>query len=439
MERKVRIISISGQPLSGKSTAISEMTEVLKKQGIKEEDIHVVSVGKKFREYFNKIMDLAIEMKTKNKEELKQFKVDEEIKQFCTDQHLRNSLKQALVKLLTSEFDLESFDIEKANNSPELREIRELIDTIVDTRVTELGKEAIEQNKENEVWIMDSRLAFSNIPESFSVRLTVRDDIAGKRLFEGTRKRGKEDNNYASVEEAMEKTIKRAEGEEKRYKERYGVELSNEDNYNLIIDTSFSNVDDIAKTILKCEELERQGKYYGKRWTSPKTLLPIQRIAETFDRDNVQRLEKLEEKIAKNGYDVSEEVEIFVHDDRKYLNDGNHRVVVMAKYGETMIPYEERKYSANTSEAYSDEMTLDNLFVFTNIFRKNDPDFSYEDIYPGVTEIAVKNQLKERYTNQYLRMVKEKNIEKYKEYFKKLEKEKKYVIGHEELEKDEER
>ena len=30
MERKVRIISISGQPLSGKSTAIDKMTELLK-------------------------------------------------------------------------------------------------------------------------------------------------------------------------------------------------------------------------------------------------------------------------------------------------------------------------------------------------------------------------------------------------------------------------
>ena len=54
MERKVRIISISGQPLSGKSTAIDKMTELLKEQGIKDEDIHVVSVGKMFREYFNK-------------------------------------------------------------------------------------------------------------------------------------------------------------------------------------------------------------------------------------------------------------------------------------------------------------------------------------------------------------------------------------------------
>lgn len=439
MERKVRIISISGQPVSGKSTTINKITELLKLEGIKEEDIHVVSVGNNFRAYFNKIMDLASNLKNKTLEELKDTSVDAELKQLCSNEVNRKKLKQALVNLIMSDFDFDKFDIEKANNSDKLKEIRDIIDTIVDTKVTELGKEAIKNNRENEVWIMDSRLAFSNIPESFAVRLTIRDDVAGKRLFAGSAQRGKEDNAYATVEEAMEKTIKRGQGEEKRYKERYGVELSNEDNYNLIIDTSFSNVDDIAKTILKCEERERQGKYYGKRWTSPKTLLPIQRMSETFDRENAEILEKLEDRISKNGFDVSEEVEIFVHDGRKYLNDGNHRVVVLANHGETMIPYEERKYSVTASEAYSEEMTLENLVMFTNIFRKYSPDFSYEDIYPGITEIAVKNQLKERYTYQYLRMLQENDEEKLNEYIIQLEKQKKYVSGHGEKETDLER
>ncbi|MBO6233154.1 MAG: hypothetical protein J6N78_03760 [Clostridia bacterium] len=434
MERKVRIISISGQPLSGKSTAIDKMTEVLKEKGIKEEDIHVVSVGKKFREYFNKIMDLASNLKNKSKEELKEISVDEELKQFCSNQLLRKEMKDALVNLLMSDFDFNKFDIEKANNSPELKEIRDLIDTIVDTKVAELGEEAIKRNKENEVWIMDSRLAFSNIPESFAVRLTVRDDVAGKRLYAGTRKRGKEDNNYADVQEAMEKTIKRGQGEERRYKERYGVELSNEENYNLIIDTSFSNVDDIAKTILTCEECERSGKYYGKRWTSPKTLLPTQRSAETFDRGNEEYLEKLKKDVAENGYAPSSEVEIFEYEGRKYLNDGNHRVAVLAELGNTMIPYEVNKYSTLACEAYSEEMTLDKLCTYTNIFRKNDKSFSYEDIYPGIVDIAEKNYMNERYMKQYLRMVKEKNPEEYYNTLDHIKKQKEHVIKAKEIE-----
>lgn len=434
MERKVRIISISGQPVSGKSTAINKMTELLKEKGIKEEDIHVVSVGNNFRAYFNKIMDLASDLKSKSIEELKDTSVDEELKQLCSNENYRKRLKQALVNLIMSDFDFDKFDIEKANNSDKLKEIRDVIDTIVDTKVTELGKEAIKNNRENEVWIMDSRLAFSNIPESFAVRLTVRDDVAGKRLFEATTQRGKEDSGYASVEEAMEKVIKRGQGEEKRYKERYGVELSNEDNYNLIIDTSFSNVDDIAKTILTCEECERSGKYYGKRWTSPKTLLPTQRSAETFDRGNEEYIEILKKDVTENGYAPSSEVEIFEYEGRKYLNDGNHRVAVLAELGNTMIPYEVNKFSAFACKAYSEEMTLDKLCTYTNIFRKNDKSFSYEDIYPGIVDIAEKNSMNERYVKQYLRMVKENNPEEYYKMLDHIKKQKEHVIKAKEIE-----
>ncbi len=437
MERKVRIISISGQPVSGKSTAINKMTELLKEKGIKEEDIHVVSVGNNFRAYFNKIMDLARDLKSKSIEELKDASVDEDLKQLCSNEDYRKRLKQALINLIMSDFDFDKFDIEKANNSDKLKEIRDVIDTIVDTKVTELGKEAIKNNRENEVWIMDSRLAFSNIPESFAVRLTVRDDVAGKRLYEGAQNRGKEDNGYSSVEEAMEKTIKRGQGEEKRYKERYGVELSNENNYNLIIDTSFSNVDDIAKTILQCEELERQGKFYGKKWTNPKTLLPTQRLCETYDRGNEEYLEELKNAVIKNGYFPSSEVEIFEYEGRKYLNDGNHRVAVLAELGNTMIPYVVNDYSTSECEAYSKEMTLEKLVGNTVIYKKGDSNFSFEDIYPGVTEIATQNQMNERYTRQYIRTIKENDIDKYNDYLKTIEEYKKYVSGHEE--KDEER
>ncbi|MBR0490555.1 MAG: hypothetical protein IJJ82_00720 [Clostridia bacterium] len=403
MERKVRIISISGQPLSGKSTAIDKMTELLKEQGIKDEDIHVVSVGKMFREYFNKIMDLSSALKNKSKEELKQIPVDDELKQLCSNKLLRNKMKQALVNLLTSEFDISSFDIEKANNSLELKEIRDLIDTIVDTRVAELGKEAIKNNRENEVWIMDSRLAFSNIPESFAVRLTVRDDIAGERLFAGTRKRGKEDNNYADVKEAMEKTIKRGQGEEKRYKERYGIELSNEDNYNLIIDTSFSNVDDIANTILQCEELERHGKSYGKRWTSPKMLIPMQGELDTLRPGfgSGLNIDEIRELIKENGYEPDSEIFVFEYNGRLYIKEGHHRNFAAAQLGYTLVPYEkDEEMEENKKEQWANCLSIAKLTGHEQFFDTKNPDgstnmFSYNYVFPGIY-----NEIRERTKNR---------------------------------------
>ena len=55
-EIKNRIIAISGEPVSGKGTTIKKITELLIKNGYKEENIHIISTGHKFREYFEKIL-----------------------------------------------------------------------------------------------------------------------------------------------------------------------------------------------------------------------------------------------------------------------------------------------------------------------------------------------------------------------------------------------
>ena len=56
-EIKNRIIAISGEPVSGKGTTIKKMTEMLIKKGYKEENIHIISTGHQFRDYFEKIID----------------------------------------------------------------------------------------------------------------------------------------------------------------------------------------------------------------------------------------------------------------------------------------------------------------------------------------------------------------------------------------------
>lgn len=413
MERKVRIISISGQPLSGKSTAINAMKEKLQEDGINKENIHIVSVGKLFREYFNNIMDLA--KNAKNQEIFEKLAVQDNMKRiFNKDSEYRKPMLEALGKLSKSGFDFENYDIEKANNSEELKEVRDLIDTIVDKRTEELGKEIVEKNSPDEVWIFDSRLAFSNIPESFAVRLTVRDDVAGKRLTNQDRKET-EKEKFANIDEAINKAIKRRDGEEKRYNERYGVNLSDENNYDLIIDTSFSDVKDIAETVLKCEEKYRDGKYFGKYWTSPKTLLPTQPYSETMDRDdNEEYIELLKENIKKYGFDPYEVVVIFEFDGRKYLEDGNHRYVAMAELGKTMIPYVHHEMKESSCEMCSHQTNIRDLNLYVRHFRKVDPNFSYEEIYPGIIELALKDELGFYRRSYSYKLLKENDPEKYK-------------------------
>ena len=54
---KNRIIAISGEPVSGKGTAIKQIIQNLKEEGFKEENIHLISTGHQFRDYFEKIIE----------------------------------------------------------------------------------------------------------------------------------------------------------------------------------------------------------------------------------------------------------------------------------------------------------------------------------------------------------------------------------------------
>ena len=59
------------------------------------------------------------------------------------------------------------------------------------------------------------------------------------------------------------------EGEIERYKEKYGINLLDENNYDLVVDTSYTNTQELADIIVSGEEAYRTGKSYPKYWANP--------------------------------------------------------------------------------------------------------------------------------------------------------------------------
>ncbi len=261
--KKIRnkIITLSGEPVSGKGTAVKALIKKLKEQGYTDEQIHLETTGNDFRKYFNSIIDLILNLN--NKEKLKEIMNKEELKAFFENEEYRHILSKSIAELMKKDIDLSNFSIEQANNSSEFSEIRKIVDTLIDNGMKEKGKKINEKEHPNEIWLIDSRLAFYNIPEAFSVRLTTNPDVAGERLF-NDKTRGKEDSKYETIEEAKKEREERRLGENSRYLERYGVDLKDENNYDLIIDTSYANISDIAEVILECEDYYEKGKKFGK-------------------------------------------------------------------------------------------------------------------------------------------------------------------------------
>ena len=156
-----KIITISGEPASGKSTVVKEIKSKYEKQGF---NVYIISVGDVFRE----------------------------------------TVKKEYLKRYPDRINVSLADIQ---NDKEFMAKLQSIDGLIDDEIARKGKEINEKERPNDVYIIDSRLAWSNVPDSYAIRLTVNEAIAGKRVFYDTT-RGSEDQ-YETVDEAIQKTRKR--------------------------------------------------------------------------------------------------------------------------------------------------------------------------------------------------------------------------------------
>ncbi len=114
------------------------------------------------------------------------------------------------------------------------------IDEEIDARLTAIGKR-------DEDMVLDSRMAWHFVPDSFKVYLSVDLDEAVRRIMND--KRGSVEK-YASIDEAKAALIARKKSENLRYITKYGVDCSNPDNYDLIIDATSLSPAQVARKIM---------------------------------------------------------------------------------------------------------------------------------------------------------------------------------------------
>ncbi|MBO5713474.1 MAG: cytidylate kinase family protein [Clostridia bacterium] len=102
-----------------------------------------------------------------------------------------------------------------------------------------------EYEVKNGNYIFDSRLAWHFVPSSFSVYMTVNVEIAAKRIISANR----ETEQYASIEDAVKKLTSRRESESLRYKEFYGLDITDLSNYKLVVNTDGQTPEQTAEEI----------------------------------------------------------------------------------------------------------------------------------------------------------------------------------------------
>ena len=197
--------------------------------------------------------------------------------------------KSTLSKILEAEYGYEIFSTGKVirqiaeEHGLSVLEMNELMnkDPKYDHEIDDTTARISRENPDKSI-LFDSRLAWHFVEKSFKVFLSVSLDVAASRV-KGDTSRG-EVESYATLEDAKENLKKRAQTEDVRYKELYGIEYFNYSNYNLVLDSTDCAPDILAKILKDEAEAYEQADKEGKGGYS-KLILSVNRPAEDFTKE----------------------------------------------------------------------------------------------------------------------------------------------------------
>ena len=92
-------------------------------------------------------------------------------------------------------------------------------------------------------FVMDSRVAFKFFPDSLKIFLYCKPEIAAKRIFKSKRK-----TEEMGFKEPLKELEQRNKLDVIRYKRYYCIDIDNPKNYDLIVDTSKMNMEQMKNT-----------------------------------------------------------------------------------------------------------------------------------------------------------------------------------------------
>lgn len=181
--------------------------------------------------------------------------------------------------------------------------------------------------------IVDARLGWHFIPNSFRVKLLTKPEIAAERIL-GDTSRGEE--KYANVQEAKEAIIERQNFEWERFKRKYEADFNDDANFDLIIDTSFASPDAVYQIVERSMEDFFQKRHFEKVWLSPMQLLPTENIIEKGEDTLMGWANDMHNKGYSDDYPV---VAVKINGNH-FLFDGHKRTFGAASADIPLIPVE---------------------------------------------------------------------------------------------------
>lgn len=214
--------------------------------------------------------------------------------------------------------------------------------------------------------ILDSRMAWHFVPHAFKIHLIVNIDIAAARIFNDTIRRNEQNNN---LEHTIQNIRIRKGSELKRFKDVYFVNIDKYDNYDIVIDSSYINPENLSDFVIEQFDKWKNEIKFPRIWLSPKNVYPMQSIREHSN----MYVKDIKDSILQNGFDDSEPIQVIQSEGNFFIYNGHKRCSGALQNGLDLIPVtiiNAGKESLSNGQLFS-EYIKDN-YVLKNIYDWED-------------------------------------------------------------------
>lgn len=178
----------------------------------------------------------------------------------------------------------------------------------------------------DECMIIDSRLAWHFTKNTFKVYLSTDITTSALRIMWANRV----DEHKGTLEETIDCTKNRRESEKKRYKEQYGVDIKNLLNYDLIVDTTVANPDQVSACVIESFNRWLEDNSYKCAFLSSERInYPCKESDNDLVNEYVAALERGE---------AIPEIKVFEEDGEFYLLEGLESAMAYAFSMSTFVP-----------------------------------------------------------------------------------------------------
>jgi len=175
-------------------------------------------------------------------------------------------------------------------------------------------------NYDSNLYVLDSRLAWFFVKNSFKVYLMTIDEVAASRVLTDKKRIG--EPLAKDIQSKINDLKERQRSENNRFKKSYGIEPDIFRNFDLIIDTSTATISEVTSLILTQYKKWQTKEKFNRLWLSPLRLFPTENIRTIAHHE----AGSLSEEMTKNGFDDNFPVSCVLCNEDFYLFDGHKRL-----------------------------------------------------------------------------------------------------------------